>query len=125
MITHIRNVRVLSGLFGVALAAWAVWCLMTQIHSKPVVTSWLVVLAFACLLIAVCVTLGRTRFLGKVLLGVVSIVFVLYALAWLLLGGVDDAGNYWPALALGIAFFGYANYVSYKHSAGQHCVERS
>lgn len=114
MAAHIRNVRLLSVLFGVALSAWAVWGLATQNHSSSVVTSWLIVLAFAFVLVALATTFGRTQFLGNALLAVVSVVFVLYALAWLFFGGVEDAGGYWPGITLGVVFFAYANYVSYR-----------
>lgn len=114
MLAHIRNVRLLSFIFGGALTAWAVWGLATQNHSSSVVVSWLIVLAFASVLVTLAATFGRTRLVGRALLGITSLVFVLYALAWLLLGGVEDAGGYWPALVLGVVFFGYANYVSYR-----------
>jgi hypothetical protein len=79
-----------------------------------VVASWLIALAFAAALLTAGATFGRTQFLGTAVLSVVSVVFILYAVAWLFLGGVEDAGNYWPALVLGLAFVVYATYVSYK-----------
>lgn len=120
MAAHVRNVRLISVLLGVALAAWALWGLVTEEHSSSVVTSWLIVLAFAFVLVALAATFGQTKFLGSALLGAVSLVFILYTLAWLFLGGIEDAAGYWPGIVLGFVFFAYANYVSCRNhpSAG-------
>ena len=109
---HFRIVRILWLLVGIALSGYAAWGLITDEHLRPVVESWLIVLAFALVSMGAGATLGRSGLFGRVLVRLVSAAVLLYAAAWLLLGGVDDAGGYWPAIVLGVALAGYTLFAS-------------
>jgi len=88
---HIRIVRVLWIATGLAFAAWGIWGLATEGHDVSVVEGQLILLVFAALAVAGGFFFGRTRVLGRLLICVASVISLLYALAWLFLGGVDDA----------------------------------
>jgi hypothetical protein len=102
---------------GLALAAWAVWGLATQDHYASVVESWLITLAFAVLALAAGLTFGGGAAIGPVLVRVVSSLAILYSGAWLLLGGVDDAFGYWPAIVAAVALSVYSLGVSRRARA--------
>jgi hypothetical protein len=102
---------------GLALAAWAVWGLATEEHHASVVESWLIVLAFSVLAVAAGLTFGRGAALGPVFVRVVSSLALLYSGAWLLLGGVDDAPGYWPAIVAAVALSVYSLAVSRRARA--------
>jgi hypothetical protein len=97
---------------GLALAAWATWGLATEGHLPSVVEGWLIVLAFSVLAVAAGLTFGRGAAIGRVLVRVVSSLALLYSGAWLLLGGVDDAPGYWPAIVVAVALSVYSLVVS-------------
>ncbi|MDT3735404.1 MAG: hypothetical protein ROZ00_04165 [Denitratisoma sp.] len=118
MSAHIRNIRVLSIMFGFAFMAWGVWGLIAEEHSRSVVESWLIVLGFGALLVSAGATFRHDRLVGRILIGIASAVIFLYALAWLLLGGVADASGYWPGITIAIVFASYATYVSATARAG-------
>ena len=100
---HVRAVSYLWAIVAVALAAWSLLGLATDEHSRSVITSWLIALGFSVLALAAGLTFGRTDLLGRVLVRVVSVLALLYSAAWLLLGGVEDAGGYWPAIIFAVA----------------------
>jgi hypothetical protein len=113
------HVRIVSGLWllvGLALAAWSIWGLATQEHWPSVVASWLLVLGFAVLAIVAGAEFGYRRAMGRVLVRVVSGLSLIYALAWLLLGGIEDAASYAPGIALLVALSIYAFFAA-KFSA--------
>jgi len=95
---HVRVVAFLWGLVGAAFALWGLWGLITEEHSMSVVTSWLLVLAFALLAVFAALSFGRAGVLGRVMVRLVAGLVLVYSLAWLLFGGVDDALSYLPAL---------------------------
>lgn len=105
---HVRVVGALWALVGLALGAWAIWGLLNEDHSRSVVESWLIVLAFAVVCVAAGITFGRTGLLGRVLVRVVSVLALLYAAVWLLFGGLDDASGYWPAIVFATGLSVYA-----------------
>jgi len=117
MAAHIRNVRFLSVLFGMGLVGWSAWGLMTEPEPRSLVQLWLVILVFGTILGSGAL-LGRTRILGRVLLGFASAIIFLYALSWLLLGGIEDAGSYWPGIIVGVSFAAYATYASVNSKNG-------
>ena len=108
MSPHVRAVSFLWTGVGIALGAWAVWGLITEEHWRSVVISWLILLGFALLAVVAGVTFGTTGLLGRVLIRVVSSLALLYSAAWLLLGGLDDAPGYWPAIVVAVALAIYA-----------------
>lgn len=79
---------------GAALLALSAWGFGTQERSWSVVQSCLIALTFGGLCCAAGITLARRLSVGLALARLVSVVSVLYSLAWLTLGGVDDAGEY-------------------------------
>lgn len=99
---HVRVVSFLWTIVGATLAAWASWGLVTEDHSRSVITSWLIVFGFSVLALTAGLTFGRTNLLGRVLVCVVAVLSLLYSIAWLLLGGWDDAFGYWPAIILAV-----------------------
>jgi hypothetical protein len=105
---HVRVVGALWVLVGLALGGLARWGLIYEEHSRTVVESWLIALAFALACIAAGFTFGRTGLLGRILVRIVSTLALLYSAAWLLLGGVDDASGYWPAIVFGTTLSIYA-----------------
>jgi hypothetical protein len=117
MSIHVRNVRALSVLLGVCLALWAIRGLVVEEWSRSALESWLIIVAFATVLVGAGLALGRSQLLGRALLGLACVVMFLYAAAWLFLGGVEDAGGYWPFIVLGVAFASYASLTCLRHSA--------
>jgi lipopolysaccharide export LptBFGC system permease protein LptF len=105
---HVRLVGILWLITGVALGAESIWGLVTEEHWQSVVISWLIVLAFAILAVVSGVSFGRTGIIGRVLITIVSILALLYSLAWLLLGGVEDASSYSPVIIGLVALSIYA-----------------
>ena len=105
---HVRIVGALWAIVGAVLSVWSVWGLVTEEHFQSVVTSWLIALGPGVLAIVAGVTFGHTKLVGRVLVYIVSGLALLYALAWLFLGGVDDASSYAPAIAGGVALSIYA-----------------
>ena len=96
-----RHVRVVSALWiaaGVVLATWGVWGLVTEGHETSVVLSWLFELGFAALAIVAGLTFARGTRVGSLLIRTVSVLALTYSLAWMFLGGIDDAGGYAPGI---------------------------
>jgi len=101
-----RHVRIVSALWvvvGIALAAWGVWGLATEGHETSVALSWLFELGFAALATAAGLTFVRGTRLGRLLVRTVSVLALVYSLAWLFLGGIDDASGYAPAILAFVA----------------------
>jgi len=99
---------------GVSLGAWAIFGLLTEDHYRSVVESWLIVLSFACVAVVGAATFARGQPIGRWLIRVVSVLALLYAVMWLLLGGVEDASGYWPAIVVGVGLSVYALAVARK-----------
>ena len=116
-----RHVLLVSWLWvaaGVALGAWASWGLATEgWEFQSVVVSWFITLSFALLAVAAGLAFLRGGALGRVLVRLVSSLALLYSAAWLLLGGVEDAGNYWPGITLGVTMSVYAFVVSRRQAS--------
>lgn len=99
---------------GLSLVAWATWGLLTESHYRSVVESWLIVLAFGLVAIAGAVAFARGVAIGRWLIRIVSILVILYAAMWLLLGGVEDAPGYWLAIVPGVGLAVYALAIARK-----------
>ena len=80
------------------MTAWVIWELFTEEYTKSDVTSLLLVLGFSALAFCAGIAFSRRIELGHTLIRVVSTLALLYSAAWLLLGGVDDAPGYSPAM---------------------------
>jgi hypothetical protein len=106
---HVRAVSYSWTTVGLALAAWAMWGLVMGRNYTFVVKSFLIVLGFSVLAVTAGLTFGGGAALGRVLVRLVSLLALLYSGAWLLLGGVDDAPGYWPAIvaAVGLAIYSF------------------
>src|SRR5437762_14011877 len=115
MNVHVRIVGGLWLLVGLALAAWSIWGLATQDHWPSVVISLLLVLGFSVMAIVAGAVFGRTNTFGRVLIRIVSGLALIYAFAWLFLGGIDDAASYAPGIVLLVALSIYA-FVAAKSS---------
>jgi len=102
---------------GVALVAFAAWGLATEEHSQAVVISWLIVLAFASVAVAAAITFPKGGKSGRVFVRLASVSALLYAAMWLFLGGVEDAGGYWPCILLGVGLSVYGLVASGKQRA--------
>ena len=103
MLSHVRIVSWLWLIAGLALVGWAVWGLVTEEHSTSVVASWLIVLTYGAVAIAAGALLPRGKLLGRILVRVAASLALLYAAMWLFLGGVEDAGGYWPGIVIVVA----------------------
>jgi len=114
---HVATVSVSWGVVGLALIAFAGWGLATEEHSQSVVVSWLIVLAFGVIAVTAAITFPRGELMGRVLVRLTSVLALLYAAMWLLLGGVEDAGGYWPWIILGTTLSIYALVASRKPRA--------
>ncbi len=90
-------------LFGLALAGWAIWGALTMPYVPAgLVVTWLMQGTCALLAAAAGVAFARGMRHGHILLRVVSILSLLYGLAWLLLGGMHDVPHYGvPLLIIG------------------------
>jgi len=108
MNVHLRIVSGLWLLVGLVLTAWSVWGLATQEHLPSVVASWLLVLGFAVLAIVAGAASGYKRAMGRALVRIVSGLSLIYALAWLFLGGIEDAASYAPGIVVLVALSVYA-----------------
>ena len=113
---HVRVVAFLWGLVGTAFALWSVWGLITEEHSVSVVTSWLLVLAFALLAVFAALSFGRAGVLGRFMVRLVSGLVLAYSLVWLLFGGVDDAHSYLPALVCLVVLAAYSFFTASKEA---------
>ena len=107
MNTHIRIVASLWGVSGAAFAGWSTWGLTMEEHSFKVVTVWLLVLGFALLALLAAVSFGRAGVIGRFMVRLVSVLALAYSVAWLLLGGVDDAFSYLPGVVYFVALSAY------------------
>ena len=93
---HVGTVSILWIVAGLWLIAVSVHGLVTESWVESVVTSWLVSIAFGAFAILAAVAFWRRGLVGRVLIWIASVLTLLYAAAWLLMGGVEDAGGYWP-----------------------------
>jgi hypothetical protein len=93
---HVSAVSILWAIAGLGLIALAVHGLTTQSQFESVVTSWLITLGCGALAIIAAVAFWHRGLVGRVLIRTISVLALIYAAAWLLLGGVEDAGSYWP-----------------------------
>jgi hypothetical protein len=110
MNSHIRLASVLWIVTGLALASWSAWGFITEGHSRSAVLSDFIVLAFAALAIIAGLTFGK-KTIGRILISITSSLSLIYALAWLFFGGVEDAGSYAPSISVMVIFSIYALYV--------------
>ncbi len=79
---------------GLALCAQAGWGLVVEDHFASVTGSWLITLVCGVLAVMGGVLSAWAHRAGAYVLAAVSVLGVLYALAYFLLGGLDDAGSY-------------------------------
>jgi hypothetical protein len=93
---HIGVVSILWAAAGVALIATGARGLMVESHFESVVASWLITLACGALAVISAALFWRRGPAGRVLIRAISTIALIYAAAWLLLGGIEDAGTYWP-----------------------------
>ena len=107
MNVHVRLISGLWMLVGVALAGLATLDLVTEERSRSLVESSLIVLAAALVAVTAGLTFRRPGLLGRILVRFISIAALLYAAAWLFLGGVEDASGYWPSILFGVALAVY------------------
>jgi hypothetical protein len=80
-------------------------------HSSSATGSVLLVSGFSILAMAAGITLPQRHRLGRILAFSVSLLTLLYATSWLFLGGVEDAGSYWLAIAFMSALSVYSFFV--------------
>ncbi len=74
----------------------AVRGLTVESHFESVVASWLITLGAGVLAVISAVLFWRGSLVGRLLVRAISAVALIYAAAWVLLGGIADAGTYWP-----------------------------
>jgi len=109
---HVGSVSFLWIMTGLWLIAVSVHGLVTESWVESVVTSWLIPIAFGALAILAAVTFWRRGLVGRVLIRITSALTILYSAGWLLMGGVEDAGGYWPWILFSTALAIYGIWVA-------------
>ena len=99
---HIRIVSYLLIIGGVALIA-----LLINDFVLDAYQDWLV-LGIATFPVLAGLMFGRAGLIGRVMVRVVSVMALLYSAAWLFMGGMDDALDYWPGIIIATLLAIYA-----------------
>ena len=82
-------------LIGLALGVWAIWAAATTSYvPAELILTWLLQAAYAVLAATAGIAFARGAHYGRALLRIVSILSLVYSLAWLLLGGIQDVPHY-------------------------------
>ena len=111
---HITAVSVLWGTAGVALIGLAAHGLATESHFRSVVESWLFTLGYGTFAVIAAVTFWRRGLSGRVLIRIVSVLALIYAAAWVLFGGIEEASTYSPWIIASISIAVYALWAASK-----------
>jgi hypothetical protein len=109
---HVNAVSILWALAGVALVALAAHGLVTESRFESVVVSWLITLGCGALAIIAAITFWRRGLTGRVLVRIVSVLVLIYAAAWLIFGGIEQASAYWPWIIISSGIAVYALWVA-------------
>ena len=112
-----RIAGILWALVGLALSAWSLWGLVVQPHTKSVVASWCIALAYGvlCLGGGLLAAIGHTH--GRYLLVVSSAIALLYVLVHFFFGGLADAFAYLPGVLalLVLSTYSISSFQSWAH----------
>lgn len=119
---QLRVVGILWFMTGFVLGIDSAWELGTMSHSSSASGSVLLVSAFSVLAMAAGIMLSRMPRLGHILTFSTSTLTILYAMSWLFMGGVEDAGSYWPAISFMAALSIYSFFVCSLAYTRRHMV---